>query len=285
MGRQTVSFYAGNDASKTITPDSNCQTLLVANEGSDTFTVAVTELDGDVKTLTLRGGTALELIFNPISSITITNASSSNFLVYFAKDAIENPRGYFKTADVGYPTNAEFGSSGTAGTVTIYPETASKGKAVVSVEDQTGDTQVTLSVNEMGQATTINFADPGASASYVAQSTSALTLAEVDKLDLSAQVETVVEAGAISVTKKNTLLDSTAGTFAATLAAPDATMYGLTKTIEMTVDGGDVTLALTNVQGGSAGTTATFADVNDCLVLVGGTSKWHVIGESGVTLA
>jgi len=110
------------------------------------------------------------------------------------------------------------------------------------------------------------------------------TAAELNKNDITAQAETITEAGAISVLVKNTKLDSTGGTFAATLAVPDSSMYGVVKTIEMTVDNGDVTLALTNVQGGSAATTATFADVNDCLILVGGTSKWHVIGESGVAL-
>jgi hypothetical protein len=111
------------------------------------------------------------------------------------------------------------------------------------------------------------------------------TGSELNKNDISAQVETVTAAGAASVLVKNTLLDSTIATFALTLAAPDATMYGVVKTIEMTADNGDVTLTLTNVQGGSAATTATWASVNDCLVLIGGTSKWHVIGESGVTLS
>lgn len=113
-----------------------------------------------------------------------------------------------------------------------------------------------------------------------------VTTAELNKNDVSAQAETIDSGVAISVLVKNTKIDSTtSGAGANTLAAPDASMYGLVKTIEMTVDGGTVTVALTNVQGGSAATTATFADVNDTLVLVAGTSKWHVIGESGVVLA
>lgn len=112
------------------------------------------------------------------------------------------------------------------------------------------------------------------------------TAAELNALDVSAQAETIDSGAAASVTIANTKIDNTtSGAGAITLAAPDATMYGKVKTIEMTVDNGDVTLALTNVQGGSAGTTATFADVNDTLVMVGGTSKWHVIGESGVVLS
>jgi hypothetical protein len=111
-----------------------------------------------------------------------------------------------------------------------------------------------------------------------------VTAAELNALDVSAQVQTLAAAGAVSTTLLNTKL-ALVGAGAVTLAAPDASVYGRVKTIEMTVDNGDVTLALTNVQGGSAGATATFGAVNDCLVLVAGTSKWHVIGESGVVLS
>lgn len=142
------------------------------------------------------------------------------------------------------------------------------------LKDLTGGTGVTLSATD--DTITIAADNGGFSA----------TATEIDTVaDQSAQTETVAAAGPASVTKRNTKLDSTSGTFALTLAAPDSTMLGLVKQIEMTVDGGDVTLALTNVQGGSAATTATFADVNDSLLLVAGTSKWHVIGESGVVLS
>ena len=107
---------------------------------------------------------------------------------------------------------------------------------------------------------------------------------EINKLDLSAQTETILAAGAISVTGKISNL-ALVGAGAVTLAAPDATMLGVVKVIEMTVDNGDVTLALTNVQGGSAATTATFDAVGEQLVLVGGSAKWTVIGEGGVTLS
>ena len=110
--------------------------------------------------------------------------------------------------------------------------------------------------------------------------------AEINKNDVTAQAETIDSGMAASVLIKNTKVDNTtSGAGAITLGVPDATMYGLVKTIEMTVADGDVTLALTNVQGGTEATTATFAAVNDCLVLIGGTSKWHVIGESGVVLS
>jgi hypothetical protein len=62
-------------------------------------------------------------------------------------------------------------------------------------------------------------------------------------------------------------------------------MLGRLKTIQMTVDNGDVTLALTNVVGQSSGTGATFNDAGDALVLIGGASgKWIVVKEYGITL-
>lgn len=94
--------------------------------------------------------------------------------------------------------------------------------------------------------------------------------------------ETVVGAGAVSVTKEHTSL-ALVGAGAVTLAAPSKP--GLVKAITMTADNGDVTLALTNVQGGSAATTCTFNDVNDTLVLVAGANKWNVIKEVGVTMS
>ena len=104
--------------------------------------------------------------------------------------------------------------------------------------------------------------------------------------DVSAQTETIDSGVAASVTNKITNIDNTSsGAGAITLAAPDASMLGVIKVIEMTVDNGDVTLTLTNVQGGSAATTCTWANVGEQLVLVGGASKWTVIGEGGVVLS
>ena len=110
------------------------------------------------------------------------------------------------------------------------------------------------------------------------------TQTELDQLnDVSAYQETVIAAGAVSVTKVYTKLALT-GAGAVTLAAPSATMLGQIKTIEMTVDNGDVTLALTNVEGGSAATTATFSAITQKLVLLAGVSKWTVLKEFGVAL-
>ena len=96
--------------------------------------------------------------------------------------------------------------------------------------------------------------------------------------------ETLTAAGAVSVAVSNTKL-ALVGAGAVTLAAPSAGMSGQIKTIEMTVDNGDVTLSLANVQGGSAATTCTWANVGEALVLVASSAAWNVVSEGGVVLS
>jgi len=112
------------------------------------------------------------------------------------------------------------------------------------------------------------------------------TAAEINaRCDDSAMTETRTGAGAISVTVAHTNLVTT-GADALTLAAP--TKPGMVKTIHMTTDGGDGTLASTNIIGQSSGTTSiTFNDAGDYLVLVAvpGLAKWAVLKEGGVTAA
>lgn len=110
------------------------------------------------------------------------------------------------------------------------------------------------------------------------------TGAEIDaRCDDSAMVETVVAAGAISVTKAVTTLTLPSGG-AVTLAAP--TKPGMQKII-MSSNTQTVTLALTNVVGGSAASTATFDAATEKLVLISDVAggKWIVLKELGVTLS
>jgi hypothetical protein len=182
-------------------------------------------------------------------------------------------------------TNLDAGASGTAGTVDVFPTTASKGKLILSATANTGDTSVTVTNAAHGQATVVTIPDGGAATSYVAQSTAALSLVEVDQLDVSAMTETTIASGTASVSKRITNLDSSGGAGSFTLAAPAAAQLGMVKIIQMTTAGNALTLALTNVQGGSAATTASFDAVNETLVLIAGTNKWTVLKEVGVTLS
>ena len=291
---------------------------------------------GDAKILVGNGTTMTSVSLS--GDATITNAG----VVTVTKST-----GDFQVAG----GDLDAGSSGVAGTVDIFPSTAARGKLSIRVGDQTGDTTVIQSFLEMGQATTIAYSDPGAASAYVAMSTAALSLAEMDVLqgatagtqvaskaviadanvntgvakitalhigasgaetqvtadaaelnildgvtattaeinfssDVSAQTETVTAAGAVSVLLKNTNLELV-GAGAVTLAAPNSIMTGQIKTIRMTVDNGDVTMALTevlNVAGASAGTTLTFDAVGDTAILVACGAKWTVIGVSGAAI-
>jgi hypothetical protein len=112
------------------------------------------------------------------------------------------------------------------------------------------------------------------------------TAAEINaRCDDSAMVETLTGAGAISVTVAETRLVTT-GANALTIAAP--TKPGMVKVITMKTDGGDGTLASTNIVGQSAGSTSiTFNDANDALVLIANVDagKWIVLKEVGVSAA
>lgn len=114
--------------------------------------------------------------------------------------------------------------------------------------------------------------------------TSGASATEINvRTDDSAMIDTRADAGAISVTTAYTALTTT-GVAAITLAVP--TKPAFIKVIKMTAYVGDATLALTNVVGGSAATTATFNAIGETLVLVSdvASGKWIVIAEVGVTL-
>jgi hypothetical protein len=97
--------------------------------------------------------------------------------------------------------------------------------------------------------------------------------------------ESILAAGALSTTIQASLLNLV-GAGAVTLAAPTAAQVGKLKVIQMITDNGDVTLALTNVVGQSSGTTATFNDAGDALILIClANLKWCVVKELGITLS
>lgn len=63
------------------------------------------------------------------------------------------------------------GSSANAGSIKVFPTTASKGNLKIACADQTGNTEVTLAPVAMGQATAVNISDPGAATGYLNTST------------------------------------------------------------------------------------------------------------------
>jgi hypothetical protein len=90
--------------------------------------------------------------------------------------------------------------------------------------------------------------------------------------------QTLTGAGAVNLTTYSTLLVTTAAD-ALTLAAG---AEGQHKFIRMKTDGGDGTLTVTNLQGG---TTITFSDAGDFVHLFYLDAKWHIIVNSGCAVA
>jgi len=72
--------------------------------------------------------------------------------------------GDFRNLDA---VNIDAGVSGTAGTVDVFPSTASKGKLAITAADSAGDTTTTLVNASQAGARTYTIPDAGASASFV----------------------------------------------------------------------------------------------------------------------
>ncbi len=104
------------------------------------------------------------------------------------------------------------------------------------------------------------------------------TNASYDK-GITGGVQSLSGAGAVDIVNLVTEITTT-GADALTLADGSA---GQVKIITMVVDGGNGTLTPTTLAGG---TTITFNDVGDGVVLVyGETAGWVVVGNNGATIA
>jgi len=90
--------------------------------------------------------------------------------------------------------------------------------------------------------------------------------------------QTLTGAGAVNLTTYSTLLVTT-GANALTLAAGSEGQF---KFIRMKTDGGDGTLTVTNLEGG---TTVTFNDAGDFVYMLYQDGKWHILTNSGCAIA
>lgn len=102
----------------------------------------------------------------------------------------------------------------------------------------------------------------------------------------AAVTQDIAAAGAVDVCAEHVRLTGPAsGTYAITLPAPDA-FASKWLLIEMTgtTDANSVTMALTNVVGGSASATVTFDAAGEMLLLRRANNSWLVVRERGVTL-
>ena len=108
--------------------------------------------------------------------------------------------------------------------------------------------------------------------------TGAFTVGTTYSNIITGSTQSLSGAGAVNITDLITEITTT-GANALTLANGSA---GQVKIITMIVDGGNGTLTPATLAGG---TTITFNDVGDGVVLVYGTAGWVVVGNNGATIA
>ena len=108
--------------------------------------------------------------------------------------------------------------------------------------------------------------------------TGAFTVGTTYSNIITGSIQSLSGAGAVNLTDLITEVTTT-GANALTLANGSA---GQVKIITMIVDAGNGTLTPTTLAGG---TTITFNDVGDGVVLVYGTAGWVVVGNNGATIA
>ena len=188
------------------------------------------------------------------------------------------------------------GSSGNVGSVKVYPATASRGYLALACTDQTGNTAVTINANAMGQATVVNMADPGAAAAYMAMSTAALSLAEMDVLD-GATAGTSVPSKALVCDGSNMITVGPAAFNAVTMSVgTNGSAWGEIQVYGNPTggQGGQVFLHTDDTEVG----IASFAlqayeddlyigpdtDTN-ALIYDGANSRWEVTAASGINIA
>lgn len=98
---------------------------------------------------------------NKLAGVTAGTVTASKAVVVDANKDI----GDFRNLDV---TNLDAGASGTAGTVDVFPTTASKGKLIISAQDATGNTNTTIrNAASMAQATVYTLRDPVAATAAI----------------------------------------------------------------------------------------------------------------------
>lgn len=109
----------------------------------------------------------------------------------------------------------------------------------------------------------------------------------VEASTASTSNQSITAAGAVDTTKTHVELGAASAGYAITLAAPTEAQEGQWLTIHMVSNGATyaVTLALTNVIGFSAGTTATFNAVDECAIFRAVEGKWACVAQIGATAA
>jgi phage-related tail fiber protein len=162
-----------------------------------------------------------------------------------------------------------------------------KGASLIGIEDSAGKitaTTVEAALAEIAADSWVTGAHIGALAITTAKiAANAVTIAKT-AANMFGAPQSLVGAGAIDLTTRTTLLTSTGGSQAVTIA--DGTETGQRKTIIHAVDGGSMVItAGGSLHLGASIATITFTNVRDWVELEWGGSVWNVVASGGCTFA
>jgi len=152
--------------------------------------------------------------------------------------------------------NLDLGSSGVAGSLDIFPATATRGKVALTVSNQDANTTVTNNFLGMGQATALNVPDPGAATAYYVLSTQANDNTPVTATNTELNYTDVTTLGTVQASKAVTADGSSDTTGQRNITATGLVQAADVTSTDDTVVGDDLT-----VTGGAA--------VNESLTVTG----------------
>jgi hypothetical protein len=113
-----------------------------------------------VGSLVVNGKTLTGAELDAVDGVTAGTVTASKAVIVDSNKDI----GDFRNLDA---VNVDAGASGTAGSVDVFPTTASKGKLSITAADSTGNTATTIVNAEQAGARTYTIPDAGASASFL----------------------------------------------------------------------------------------------------------------------
>lgn len=140
------------------------RTVLAANEGC-LIDGLIVEL-GDILKATTSNATSVDYL------VSLSDAKGLTFQTFDANGALKQVNSGISgnqsiTGDLTVSGgDIDAGASGTAGTVDIFPTTASKGKNQFTAADNAGDTTNTITNRSQAGTRTFTIGDPGASADF-----------------------------------------------------------------------------------------------------------------------
>jgi len=265
------------DVASGITPGTvTADKILSVDSARDVATLHTVTLDGDLVTGTT---TLSETDLAKIDGITNGTAANNKAVVLDGSKGIATITSATITtltsttvnATTAHGTAVTAGASGTAGTVTVFPGTGSKGRTTLTATDNSGDTITAIVTAAQAGARTYTITDPIASTGNVNPEA----------------IQAVSTDTAITI-KNGTVLITKSSAATVTLAAPTATTHdgmilNIVSTTAQTHTVANASPGFNN--GGSGKDTATFGGaIGDGFVVVAYQGAWYLLTSTNVTL-